>query len=132
MKLLRILLGAVLGLVGCGKTAYDGPGSKADIEHIRKIWGVDLPAPDATLLKKAADLMVYTVARERLQPYEQSIKRNWQPVSSAMVIRHEKFVVDGSNDTKARYAKWKGDDGKMRYLVLDYSTGIVSYFSLVE
>ena len=130
MKFLRILFGALFGLIGCSKTTFDGPGSKSDVTHLRKVWGVDLPAPDAVLVKKAADLMVYMVQQERLQTYEQSIQRDWQPVGSGTVIQHEQFVVDGSADTKARYTKWKGDDGRMRYIVLDYSTGVVSYFSL--
>ncbi len=76
--------------------------------------------------------MVYMVPHERLWPYEQSIKRDWQPVATGTEIRHEQFVVDGSADRKARYVKWKGEDGRMRYIILDYSTGVASYFSLVE
>lgn len=132
MKIIPILLCALLGLVGCGKTAFDGPGTKADIEHLHKVWGVDLPGSDATLVKKAPDLMVYIVAHDRLQPYEQSLRKDWQPLSAGTIIRHAQFVVDGSTDTKARYAKWKGDNGRIRYIVLDYSTGFVSYFSLTE
>ena len=125
MKILRIVVGALVALVGCGKSSFDGPGSKAELEHLRHVWGADLPAPDATLIKKAEDLMVYMVAHERLQTYEQSIQREWQPVGAGTAIRHPKFVVDGATDTKARYTKWKGVDGKMRYIVLDYATGVV-------
>jgi hypothetical protein len=132
MQLLRPLLGALVGLVGCDKDSFDGPGSKADVTHFRNVWGVDLPAPDATLVKKANDLMVYMVPRERLEPYEHSIKRAWQPLGATEVIRHEQFVVDGSTDTKARYVKWSGEDGRTRYIVLDYSTGVVSHFNLAE
>jgi hypothetical protein len=102
MKFLPILLGAMLGLVGCGKSHSDGVGSKADVEHFRKMWGAELPAPDARLVKKAQDLMVYRVAHERLEPYEQSIQREWHPVSAGTAIRHAQFAVDGSTDTKAR------------------------------
>ena len=131
-------------IVGCGKNEskksrdQDGPlptvdlASKADFEYLNKVWGVRSPATNAYLASKADDLMVLMVPHEQLDPYEKSIQRNWQPVNPGTVIRHKDFVVDGSSDTKARFTKWKGEDGKIRYIVLDYSTGVVSYFNLAE
>jgi hypothetical protein len=138
--LLLMFFGALFLFVGCSENTSDkrekmitvDVASKDDVAHIKKMWGVDSPDPNAYLAKKEPGLVILKVSRDRLQPYEQSVQRDWQPVSASTVIQHEQFVVDGSKDTKARFVKWKGEDGRMRYIVLDYSTGLVSYFSLVE
>jgi hypothetical protein len=136
-----MLFGALFLVVACSENTSGkretmikvDVASKDDVEHIKRVWGVDSPDPNAILAKKESGLVVLLVSSfDRLQPYEQTVQRDWKPVSAATVIRHEQFVVDGSKDMKARFVKWKGEDGRMRYIVLDYSTRLVSYFSLVE
>jgi hypothetical protein len=127
MKLLRVLVGAMLALCGCGKMEFEGPGTKQDVDYLREVWGVSLLNGSPTLVKKAEALHVYISQHEQLEPHEKSIARDWKPLPVGTVIKHPGFEFDGSKDTKARYADWLGADGKRRFIVLDYSTAVIGF-----
>lgn len=130
-KLHSLILSALACLTGCeqkqdGMIYTDGPGSEKDIGYLKKTWGVELPEGDCWKVKRGDGLMVYMSSHDRLQPYQDSIDREWKNLEDGEVFSHKSFVVDGSKDLKIQYTRWD-EENTSKLIFIDYSTAIVCY-----